>query len=826
MLSWFKARGLKPFKFQKDTWDAYRSGMSGLIHASTGTGKTYAIWPAALMESLDQYTPEQLAGFGRGGRDKRPMLPLTVIWLTPLRALANDLALSLNAPVEDLDLPFVIETRTGDTAASTRTRQKERLPYGLITTPESLSILLSYPGNEEKFSQVKLVVVDEWHELLGSKRGVQAELALARLRRLSPTMKTWGLSATIGNLDMALAALVGDNPEALERATIISGSESKLVVAESVLPERLENLPWTGHTGLPMIDEVIDQVAASGTSIVFTNTRSQTEQWYLQMLERHEDFCGQAALHHGSLDIGVRRWVEEALKNEKLKFVVSTSSLDLGVDFSPVDQVLQVGSPKGVARAMQRAGRSGHSPGKVSKLFLVPCHALELVELCAARLAMDMGLVESRSPHNKPIDVLCQHVTTIALGSGFREEELFAEVRETSAYKNLTRDEWRWVLNFVGTGGAALAAYPEYHRIKDEDGRFVISDKALALRHRLSIGTIVSDQSVDVCFTSGERIGQVEESFIARLKKGDRFVFAGRFLEFIDVRDMKARVRLSPVKSGLVPRWMGGRLPLSSELASVVRKLISDAAFGVYDEPEMAFVKPLLNLQAERSALPELGELLIEYLHSREGRHLFVYPFEGRLVNEGLANLVAFKLSQVSPSTFSIAVNDWGFEILSGQPIDLDGQAIASVFQALDGDNIAEDIRQCLNAGEMARRKFREIARVAGLIFQGYPGGSKTVKQVQVSSGLLFDVFADFDPGNLLVRQAHDEVLENNLEISRLKGALSRINTAKIVEVQAKRATPFSLPLMVDRLRGKLSSEKLAQRVLKMKMDLARDMHI
>jgi ATP-dependent Lhr-like helicase len=475
---------------------------------------------------------------------------------------------------------------------------------------------------------------------------------------------------------------------------------------------------------------------------------------------------------------------------------------------------------------MQRAGRSGHSPGAVSKLLLVPCHALELVELCAARLAMPMGLVEKRSPQLKPFDVLCQHVTTIALGSGFAPDDLYEEVKETSAYKNLTRDEWNWVLNFVGTGGAALKAYPEYQRIRMEDGRYVISDKSLALKHRLSIGTIVADQAVNVKFVSGERLGQVEESFIAKLRPGDKFAFAGRYLEFVDFRDMTARVRLSPTKSGLVPRWMGGRLPLSSELASVMRQLINDAAFASYDHAEMDFVRPLLELQQSRSALPELDELLVEFLKSREGYHLFVYPFEGRLVNEGLANLVAFKLSRLSPSTFSIAINDWGFEILSDRPIEITGAGIAAIFKELDDGNIAEDIRQCLNAGELARRKFREIARVAGLTFQGYPGSAKTVKQVQISSGLLFDVFADFDPGNLLVLQAHNEVLENNLEISRLKEALSRINNAKIVEVNAVKATPFSLPLMVDRLRGKLSSEKLAQRVLRMKMDLARDMHL
>lgn len=826
IVDWFHKKNWKVFDFQKEAWQRYLDGYSGLIHASTGTGKTYAIWPAALIEWMRH---GDLTDMIVSKKDKRGHLPLTVLWLTPLRALANDIATSLEQPVHDLDLPFTVETRTGDTSTSRRAKQKDNLPSALITTPESLSILLSYENSAEKFKHLKLVVVDEWHELIGNKRGVQVELALARLRRLAPEMRVWGLSATIGNLEQSLDCLLGaQSPKNTSKAKscLVQAKINKEVVAQSVLPPRLDNLPWTGHTGLPMVEEVIKLIDGGRTSIVFTNVRSQTEQWYQRIIEAREDFCGVAALHHGSLDAEVRRWVELALKEERLKFVVSTSSLDLGVDFSPVDRVMQIGSPKGVARAMQRAGRSGHSPGLVSKLYLVPSHALELVEMAAARIAMAKGNVESRYPLNNSIDVLCQHVVTVALGTGFKPDELYDEVRETHCFANLTEADWHWILNFVGTGGVALKAYPEYQRIRQEDGRYIISDKSLALKHRLSIGTIVSDQAMEVCFTTGERIGQVEESFISRLKKGDRFIFAGRYLELVDVRGMKARVRISPIKSGIIPRWMGGRLPLSSELSYEVRLLISRASAGDYGEVEMAFLRPLLELQAKRSRLPELGQILVETYKSREGYHLFVYPFEGRLVNEGIAILVAYQLSRISPSTYSIAMNDWGFEILSDRPILFeDGSTgAAAFFKNFRYDNLAEDIRACLNSTEMAKRQFREIARVAGLIFQGYPGANKTVKQVQVSSGLLYDVFVDFDPGNLLVRQAHDEVLERHLEISRMIGALSRLASSEIVEVPLTKASPFCLPLMVDRLRGKLTSEKLAQRILRMQLDLAKDM--
>lgn len=811
LTAWFDARGWQPFQFQKNCWQAYLRGESGLVHASTGTGKTYSVWPGPLIEFLDNENMELEV------RGKEKQLPFSVLWITPLRALADDIALSLRAPVDDLGLPVTIETRTGDTSSSKRAAQKQKLPTALVTTPESVSILLSYP-EVERFKSLRLVVVDEWHELLGSKRGVLVELALARLRKLAPDLRIWGLSATIGNLDTALETLVGRG-----EGCLIRGETEKKVSAQTVLPDNLDQLPWFGHTGFPMVEEVIDIVDQGRTSIIFTNTRSQTEQWYQRIIESRDDYCGLAALHHGSLDGDVRRFVERALKEERLKCVVSTSSLDLGVDFSPVDKVIQVGSPKGVARAMQRAGRSGHSPGQVSKIYLVPCHALEIVEMAAARLAMAMGKIENRFGLKKSLDVLCQHVTTVALGTGFNSRDLFNEVRSTSAFKDLNEDEWKWVLNFVGTGGAALKAYPEFHRIREADGLYQISDKSLALKHRLSIGTIVSDQSMDVCYLRGERIGQVEESFISKLNKGDTFLFAGRYLELVEVRGMKALVRRSSAKSGLVPRWMGGRLPLSSELSRQVRKLISDAGYGAFDEPEMQFLRPLLDLQARRSCLPEEGQILVEQFKSRDGFHLFVYSFEGRMVNEGLANLTAFRLSRIKPATFSIAVNDWGFELLSAEPIVFE-ESVESFFKGYNYENLEDEINQCLNSTEMARRQFREIARVAGLIFQGYPGAAKTIKQVQISSSLLYDVFVDFDPGNLLVRQAQEEVLEKHLEISRMLETLARLASSEIITVNPVKASPFCLPLMVDRLRGKLSSEKLAQRVLRMQMDLAGDM--
>lgn len=842
-LDWFASRDFRPFEYQVESWRASLAGQSGLITAATGTGKSYAAWFGTLLAYLsnpsDYVMHEGTSNTNKTNKAKKtlepPQVALTTIWLTPLRALAGDLCENILQPVMDLNLPFSVEVRTGDTSSAKKAKQKEKLPTCLITTPESLAILLSYPGNEEKFATLRHVIVDEWHELIGSKRGGMVELLLARLKNIvSPRkLQVWGLTATLANLDTALDTLTGDGD-----GVLIKGTTGKELESFSVLPESLSSLPWTGHTGLTMVEDVAALVRQAHTSLVFTNTRSQTEQWYQQLIECEPELCGRAALHHGSLDFEVRRFVEHALKEGRLNCVVSTSSLDLGVDFAPVDRVVQVGSPKGVARAMQRAGRSGHRPGQVSSLYMVPCHALELVELCAARIAIGARQVEKRFPVNLPLDLLCQHVITVALGSGFRSEDLYNEVRTTHAFKNLSWSDWQWVLHFVSSGGKALGAYDEYKRIAEIDGVYRLArqageagqeamNRALALKHRLSIGTIVSEQSMEVSYFRGATLGNVEEGFIARLKIGDTFIFAGRYLELIEVKGMRAFVRKSEKRSGPVPRWVGGRLPLSTELARQVRILIDKASFGIYEDPEMAFIKPLLEVQATRSELPTLDDILVELLDSRDGHHLFVYTFEGRLVNEGLAHLTAYKLSQVQPSTFSIAINDWGFEILSPQPIvfpGVDGSDAAHFFANFDVANIERDIFNCLNSTEMARRQFREIARVAGLIFQGYPGANKTVKAVQISSSLLYDVFVEFDPGNLLVRQAHDEVLERHLEISRMLDALRRVSKSRIVAVRTKKASPFAMPLMVDRLRGKLSNQKLSQRILKMEMELAREM--
>ncbi len=813
--AWFAARGWTPFPFQRAAWAAYLAGESGLIHAATGTGKTYAAWFGPVAEALVH---------GDAGPPG-----LRVLWVTPLRALAADTAATLQAPLADLGLPWRVETRTGDTSAATRARQRRQLPEALVTTPESLSLLLARDDAATLFAGLRCVVVDEWHELLASKRGVQVELALARLRRWRPTLRTWGLSATLGNLDTALATLLGSHvirgpepaPAPRPPGRLIEGEQPRTIVIDALIPETIERFPWAGHLGLRMLDQVVREIEAVQSCLVFTNTRAQTEQWYQAVLEARPEWAGLIALHHGSLAPETRSWVEDGLRDGRLRCVVCTSSLDLGVDFSPVERVLQIGSPKGVARLLQRAGRSGHRPGAPSRATCVPTHAFELIEAAAARRAIAAGRIEARPPLARPLDVLAQHLVTVALGGGFHPDDLLAEVRTTAAYRDLSDEEWRWCLDFVTRGGGALDAYPEYRRVGlDAEGRYRVTDEAIARRHRQAIGTITADAAMVVRYLGGEQLGTVEEAFIARLRRGDRFTFAGRVLEFVQVKEMTAWVRRATAADGAVPRWTGGRLPLSTELAAAVRERLQAARDGVFDDPELEALRPVLALQARWSRLPAADELLVERTRTREGYHLFIYPFEGRLVHEGLAALLAYRLARRRPITFSVAANDHGFELLAAEPPPLEDEA--ALREALSAGGLSEDLLAALNAAELARRQFREIARVAGLVVVGPPGERRSARSLQASSNLFYDVFQQYDPQNMLLHQARREVLERQLEHQRLRATLERIAAGRVTIVSTPRPTPFAFPLLVERLRERVSSEELAERVRRMQARLER----
>ncbi|MFN3629618.1 MAG: ligase-associated DNA damage response DEXH box helicase [Casimicrobiaceae bacterium] len=816
---WFAARGWSPFEFQRAAWQAQLEGRSGLIHAPTGCGKTYAAFCGLLARAAE------------ARKQAADPAPLSILWVTPLRALATDTVLALSDAVAALAPGWTVGLRTGDTTSAERSRQDRRFPSVLVTTPESLALLIARADWTERLAHLRAVVVDEWHELIASKRGVLLELTLARLRALAARqsgcpLQIWGLSATLGNLQEAMAVLVGPAVALSGDARLIEARLPKTIEIDALLPEAIDRFPWAGHLGTRMVARVVERILAARSTLVFTNTRAQSELWYQALLDHAPELAGQIALHHGSLDRTTRDWVEAGLREGTLRAVVCTSSLDLGVDFRPVEQVLQIGSPKGVARLLQRAGRSGHAPGAVSRVSVVPTHALELVEAAAAREAAQAGRIEVRRPPGlgmgfRALDVLAQHMVTCAVGGGFEPHALRVEVESTASFQGLTDREWQWCLDFVTRGGHSLAAYPDFHRVQidTETGRYVVRDRRIAQRHRLNIGTIVAEASVAVQIQHGARLGQVEEDFIARLKPGDAFVFAGRVLEFIRLREMVAYVRVARKRLNLVPRWAGGKMPLSTQLADATRALIARARSGRLDTPELACCGPIFALQQDLSALPAEDEWLVERLESREGHHLFIYPFEGRLVHLGLATLFAWRLSRERANTFSMSANDYGFELVSPSPNDF---SEAALDRLLAPDALEADLLAGLNAAELAKRQFREIARVAGLIDQGYPGEHKSSKQMQMSAGLLYDVFRSYDPEHLLLAQAVREVLERQLEAARLARALLRLRHTRPLVRMIARPTPFSFPLMVERLRETLTTEQIEARVARLLSELDR----
>lgn len=788
--SHLRAKGHKPFLFQKQAWAAYAKGASGLIHAPTGQGKTMAVYLGPLAETADA------AG-------------CSILWITPLRALAADTLHTLREAQRFFNPNLTAEARTGDTPAALRARLRKNLPHTLVTTPESLSLMLTHPDTREKLAYLRCVIVDEWHELLGSKRGVQTELCLARLRTWLPELRTWALSATLGNLDVAADCI----RPTIRKPTIISADIDKPVTIETLIPREMGNFPWSGHIGTSLAPQVIAKIEAAATTLLFTNTRSQTEIWYQEILSLRPGWKDRIAMHHGSLDRTERDIAENGLRDGSLKCVVATSSLDLGVDFSPVDQVIQVGSPKGVARLLQRAGRSGHRPGASSKIIGVPTNALELIEFAAAREAAQAKTIESRAPLSKPLDVLVQHLITCAIGTPFLPAEMLTEIRSTRAYRDLTEVEWQWALSFITVGGKALAAYPRYRKTHiDPEGRYSITDKRLITQHRLSIGTITSDSSVSLKFANGHTPGSVEEGFIAKLKPGSTLIFAGRYLKLVRIRDKTATVSPAPKSGrGKVAIWNGTKMSLSTELSHAFSALINHRDWGILpkavpgdssprQQPELTAVTPILTLQQKHSHLPSDTTLLIEHTRSREGEHLFLYPFAGRLVHEGLGALLAFRISQENPETISATQNDYGFSLTARRNLPFSEQALRRL---LSPDDLLPDLLECMNAAELARRQFREIARVSGLILQPMPGRkSASQRELQSSSTLLYEVLQRYDPGNLLLAQSEREILEKQLELTRLTAALRKIETQPILLRETEQLTPFAFPLWAERLQA------------------------
>ena len=809
ILNWLQEKKIRPFPFQQETWQQIASRNSGLVNAPTGFGKTYAVFLGVLIEWINR-NPDQYLQLKNNG--------LQLIWITPLRALAQDIARAMEEVIEGVKLPWKVGVRNGDTSTKERAAQKKQLPEILIITPESLQVLLSNADRDRLSEKLSVIAVDEWHELLGNKRGVQTELAIARLIHSAPDKNrlpvVWGISATIGNLTEAMEVLLYPTGQ---EGCLIKADLKKEIEVHSLLPDDLEEYPWAGHLGIRMAEKIIPVIEQSNTSLIFINTRGMSETWFQTILQKAPHLAGIIALHHGSMEPTLRAWVENALHEGKLKAVVCTASLDLGVDFRPVDTVIQVGSPKGVARFLQRAGRSGHGPNEISRIFFLPTHSLELIEVAALKTAIQDSIIENREPLILCFDVLLQYLCTLAAGGAFRPSEILEEIRSTHCFAAITEEEWNEVILQLTRGGKALQQYDEYQKLVLIDGLLYFRNKGMIMRHRLHIGTIVSDAMMKVKTTSGQYIGVIEEWFISKLLPGDVFTLAGRNLELLGVREMQVLVRPSKKNKSIIPSWMGGRMSLTANLGALLRRTFQ-RVLEEENQEELIALQPLMRRQQELSEIPSGEILLIEHIEDKDGYHLLVYPFEGRQVHEAISALLAYRIGKILPISFSISMNDYGFELLSDQPIPVDD---SNVYELFSTERLIEDIQKSVNNTEMARRKFRDLAVIGGLIFQGMPGETKKARHLQSSASLLFNVLEEHDPGNLLIRQAYREVLFEQMEEVRLRNALTRIQSNPIHILFPEKITPLSFPIIADGLnRNNLSTEKLEDRIKKMQRSL------
>lgn len=793
--SWFLTKGWEPRKFQVDAWKAYLKGEDGLVSVSTGFGKTYAGCLAALSELV---------------LEKADPVGIHILYISPLRALSADIIKSLKAPIDEMKLPFTVESRTGDTTASERLKQRKKPPSILVTTPESFNLLLISEEFREAIKKCRLVVVDEWHELMGNKRGVQIQLCLSHLRGMNPNMRIWGLSATLGNPDLAGRVLTGKEKD----YAFVTEPVHKEIEIDCLLPDEIDSFPWSGHLGTAMMEKVVNHLDLKYSCLLFTNTRNQAERWFTEIKNMRPEWEGLMALHHSSVDREMREAVEHGIKSGDLKLVVCTSSLDLGVDFPMVERVYQIGSPKSISRFIQRAGRSGHTPSGVPRIFFVPTHALELFEYLATELAIDRGLKEEIVPPELSFDVLSQHMVTLAANEGLDLEKAFEEVISTYSFRNLLKHDFENIVAFLTHGGKSLSAYPDYHRLKEFRGKYLVPDKRMIQEHMMNIGTITSDPSIKIKFMRGGSLGSVEESFVGRLKKGDRFVFAGKSLEYVLMKDLTLFVKLAPPGAGITAIWGGQRLPLSSLLCEHLKEVFELIEKGNFQHPMVEYLSPIIEVQKALSRLPGRQYLLVEETETKEGKHLFIFPFEGQRVHEALASLLSVRMSELSKVTFSFAVSEYGLEILAPSDFTF---PIDKLRELLSSKNLAVDIQKSLNMTQLAKKQFREISQVSGLIHQNRAGNKRTMKNLQMSSSLIFDVFSAYEPEQPFFHQSYEEVKFFQFQEDRLRTVLEKLEQIPIENYKTMRPSPLAFPLIIERVGSRVSSESLQDRLLRMK---------
>ena len=761
---WFARRGWTPRPHQLAMIAAAQAGRSALLIAPTGGGKTLAGFLSSLIALAAQPRPG-----------------LHTLYVSPLKALATDIARNLMAPVEEMGLPIAIETRTGDTPANRRQRQKHTPPNLLLTTPESLALLLSQPDAPAMFAGLDTVVIDEVHALAGTKRGDQLALCLARLTTVAPGARRVGLSATVAHRRALLDYVgAGSEPELIE---VEQGAPPVLSI---LLPE--DRLPWSGHMGLNSASRILERIAAHGMTIVFVNTRAQGELLFQALWKLNTDTLP-IALHHGSLDINQRRKVEAAMAAGVLRGVVATSSLDLGIDWGGVDQVIQVGAPKGVSRLLQRVGRANHRMDEASNAILVPANRFELLECEAAIEGVAAREQDGDLPRPGGLDVLAQHLLLTAAAGPYDAGDLYNEVRRASPYGELSRQDYEDVLRFVEDGGYALAAYDRYRKLfRDADGLVHIQGDRVARMARMNIGTIVEAPLLKVRLGGrGGALGEIEESFVSMMAPGDTFMFAGRLLRYLRIRETTVEVAEGGSGEPMVPAYAGSKYPLTTNLAARVRAMLHDPATWSHYPDQ---VREWLMLQTERSELPGTDDLLVETF-PRNGRWFLVaYSFEGRNAHQTLGMLLTRRMERFGYGPLGFVATDYVISVWSSsEPEDVE--------RLFEQDMLGDDLEAWMAESSMLRRTFRNVAVIAGLIQRNQPGADKNRRQVTVNSDLIYDVLRRHQPDHVLLRATRADAAGGLTDLGRLAAMLGRVD-GRVRHVRLSRVSPLAVPILLD----------------------------
>jgi ATP-dependent helicase Lhr and Lhr-like helicase len=804
---WFAARGWRARPHQLAVAAEVAAGHSVLLIAPTGGGKTLAGFLPSLIDLAEPQPPAPgPSPRGGGAPKKRTPRGLHTLYISPLKALAVDIARNLEAPVAEMGLGVSVETRTGDTPQSKRSRQKHAPPDILITTPEQIALLIADGHAARLFENLKAVIVDELHALAPSKRGALLALGLARIAQLAPQAVRIGLSATVADPDGLAAWLVPQTTEGPQaQATRITGAAG--AAPDIAILSSNERVPWAGHSARHAVGEIYAAIRNAGMALVFVNTRSQAETLFQELWHANDDALP-IALHHGSLDTGQRRKVEAAMAAGRLRAVVCTSTLDLGIDWGDVDLVINVGAPKGSSRILQRIGRANHRLDTPSRALLVPANRFEVLECQAARSAAADGAQDTEPAAECKRDVLAQHILGIACAGPFHPDRLYDEVRSAWPYRRLARDDFDQTVAFVATGGYALKAYDRYAKLKPAaGGKLRIAHPRLAQRYRLNVGTIVESEMLKVrlvatrnkagrrILSPGRVLGEVEEWFIEQLSPGDTFVFAGQVLRFEGLDDLNALASRTTASEAKVPSYQGGKFPLSTYLAARVRALLADERQwpALPDQ-----VRDWLTMQRWKSLVPRADEMLVETFPRGRKHYLACYPFEGRLAHQTLGMLLTRRLERLGARPMGFAANDyaltiWGLGDLSLR-ISTGALSLGALF---DEDMLGDDLEAWLAESNLMKRTFRTCAIIAGLIERRVPGREKTGRQLTVSSDLIYDVLRAHEPDHVLLQAAWDDAAAGLIDVHRLAGLLARIK-GHIVHQALDQVSPLAVPVMLE----------------------------